>query len=208
MADPTLASLVPTRTRTRNAVLVVAGICLLLAAAFSPRVLRPTFADGNSGGTLSVAAGDRTIVTIVQGGTNAWPWATITGAVAPPGTHVVGMWVTSGPGSPLDDTFPPASSGPETTWQDLLAPSGVAIAANTPPQRVTRSHDATAVVVWQVDDCTALRDAADSRDDPRGTPFLRWRTIIGTSTTSGTWVEHTPLGDSALDLLHETGVCP
>jgi hypothetical protein len=208
VSDPTLATLVPSGTRRRNAALVTGGLLALVLAAFSTRVLQPQFANGSLGAGWEVGTQDRTVTAVITATPRVWPLATMTGVVAPPGTHVVGAWLldadTVHGGEPAADL---TGAGSPTNWQEALArllPSGGADPSTALPRAAHGDRELSLAVVWRVDDCAALAAA-----QPRGSAALvRWRTVVGTVTTSRTTEDLGPAGEQATDLLARAGVCP
>lgn len=213
MSDPTLAELVPPRTRRRSALTFAGAVLVLVAAAFSPWVLRPGFGDGSGGAGWSAGAGDRTLVLAVQATPRAWPAATITGVVAPAGTHVVGAWAldTDAANAAMPSALP-AQTGAPQTWREAmgaLVPVELLDATTALPQRVTGGRSVTVAMALRVDDCAAL--AAQVAADDASTsavPLLRWRSVLGTPTTSKASASLGPASETALDALRTAGVCP
>lgn len=215
MQDPTPAELVPSRTRWRNAALVVAAVLALVLAGASSPVLRPSVFDANWDKSLAVSPGDRTIVAILDGKPRVWPSATITGVVAPRGTHVVGAWVMDAQRARAELAERPGKGPAETqdtTWRDVI--DFPRIGSKTAlPRRVHNGREVMLAVVWQIDDCGAVTGRGQSGADVRDTgyenvPFIRWRTALGTAHTSEAAKDLGPTSRDAVDLLRSAGVCP
>jgi len=170
VGDPTLAALVPAPTRTRNALLTTAAAVVLVAAWFSPQLLRPTL-DGTTDGVVDVGSGGTTAVP----GTHRLATAVVLDprAVGPltvvavddvPGARVVGAWVHGGD---LTD------ASALLTWAD--APSGSPEGrAGALPAAVGEGDQLE--VLWQVDDCAAFDAAA--------TVTVHLRSVLGMTTTN------------------------
>ncbi|QAY70458.1 hypothetical protein [Xylanimonas protaetiae] len=211
MSDPSLATLVPTSTTRRNVVLVVAALLALVLAAASPLVLRPRMFDDGWGG-MTGAAEDRTLTIVYQAVPRVWPGATIAEVVAPPGTHVLGAWAaeTADVTAALVGQGPPAARA--AVWQDAMDgsfPAALRAPANALPRQVRGGTDLTLAVVYRIDDCTqATAPQAPEDDEPVDLPFLRWRTVLGTTTTTNVPRDGGPTGSIAVDALRELGVCP
>ncbi len=157
--DPTLEALVPRGSWRRNVVLVVLGLALLAAAWFLPPLLRPGIGNGPGGSWQELdAAGQVVLVAGVEPTT--WGGTRVLSVDGLPGAHVVDAWAVDADlwgGDPQAGVAvaPEPARSPGMSARDYVASLGVTDAERL-PRAVASDGDATLVVLWQIDDCTAL----------------------------------------------------
>ncbi|WP_019135310.1 hypothetical protein [Cellulomonas massiliensis] len=151
--DPTLATLVPRRSRLRDAAAVTAGVLVVLLALASATVLRPGFDGSWAAGARQIDGTDR-LDTQYWRVPTGWTTVTLLGVEDVPGATVEGAWLlpsdgTSVPSDPAGEGDPlPASAAPGTEVQ--------------------------VVVRWRVTDCERAAAA---------TPVVHLRSALGLRST-------------------------
>lgn len=150
-ADPTIEALVPRGSAVRSASLVVIALMLLVAAWVLPPVLRPAVLGANGGGEVVPVTPGRRVVTTALLQPQGLGGVRVNRVDAVPGVHLVDAWVVDGWRSYAAPTvaFP--------SGDDVLAELGVDARARV-PVHVPSGREATLVMLWQVDDCSALTD--------------------------------------------------
>jgi hypothetical protein len=81
------------------------------------------------------------------------------------------------------------------------------------PQTVHGGKKLVLAAVWQIDDCAAVTAGYSSSpititDTSNGTPFIRWRTVLGTPWTSDADINRGPTSATAIETFRAAGVCP
>lgn len=150
-ADPTIEALVPRGSVVRSASLVVIALMVIVAAWVLPPVLRPAVLGANGAGEAAPVTPGRRVVTTALLQPQGLGGVRINRVDAVPGVHLVDAWVVDGwrtTGSP------PAAF---RAGDDVLAALGVGPEARV-PVHVPSGREATLVMLWQVDDCSALTD--------------------------------------------------
>ena len=156
--DPTLEALVPRGSAWRNTVLVVLGLALLAAAWFLPPVARPSIGTASGASWREFAAARQ--VVLVAGLEPRTPAGLQVRAVEDvPGAHVVAAWATDDRLEAVEDAAAATPEGRGLSASDYAAALGVTDADRL-PRTVAPDGDATLVVLWQLDDCTALTGQA------------------------------------------------
>jgi hypothetical protein len=184
--DPTLEELVPRGSRRRGAALVVLALAVLVGAWLLPPQLQAGIGQSQSSwGRQFTVEGQVLAVAAIQ--PHAWGGVEIRSVGAVPGAHVVGAWATNA------DLWGTANVPDAATPADLLAVLGLTDADRL-PHTVAPRRDATLVVLWQIDDCAALRSPPSLVSGPvgAGLPNVVSATRWGTTHTS-------PLSPSPLD---------
>lgn len=202
------AALVPAWT-WRNVVLVAVAVLVLVVTGATSRLLRPQIFDQTWDKSLAVSPGDRTIVAILDGVPRVWHSATVTGVVAPRGTHVVGAWLMGADRARAELATRPGkgpADSPDSTWREVIdfprVGPGTAL-----PQTVHNGQEVMLAVVWRIDDCAAVTRSRAGNATVTAR-MIRWRTVIGTSYTSDADADLGPAGTDAVHLLRSAGVCP
>jgi hypothetical protein len=152
-ADPTLATLVPRRSRLRDAVAVTAGVLVVLLALASATVLRPGFEGGWAGGARQIDGTER-LDTMYWRVPTGWTTVTLVGVDDVPGARVEGAWLLPADGTSLPDD--PAREG------DPL------------PASAAPGTEVQVVVRWRVTECERAAGA---------TPVVHLRSALGLRST-------------------------
>lgn len=187
-ADPTVESLLPERSTGRNVALAAAGVLLLVAAWWSPAVLRPTV-ESVASGSWGVEGTDRGVLATGQVVLHDGPAAMVTAVSDVPGARVVGAWLAEWDAT----TAPRAATGTAREVAESLAGPDAAL-----PALLGSGDDAALVVLWEVTDCAALVEGVEPEASVRG--------ALGTTTTVALDALLGPAFD--LTLLEDAGVCP
>lgn len=157
-ADPTLEALVPRGSARRNAVLVVLGLALLVAAWFLPR-LQPGI-GGSPGASWRWFADERQVLLVTAVQPSTWGGVEVRSVGGVSGAHVVDAWVVDADWMGGEDA-PPAVTGRPVdgmSAHDAVAALGLRDDERL-PHRVAGDGAATLVVLWQVDEgCAELSD--------------------------------------------------
>ena len=176
-ADPTLAALVPRGSAWRGAALVGLALAALVGSWLLPPRLQAGIGQGQSSwGRQFTVEGQVLEVAAIQ--PHAWGGVEVRSVGAVPGAHVVGAWTTNA------DLWGTAAVPDAATPADLLALLGLTDADRL-PHVVAPRQDATLVVLWQIDDCAALRSRPSVVSGPleAGLPSVVSATRWGTTHT-------------------------
>ncbi len=171
-ADPTLAALVPRRSRSRNLVLLIVAVAVLVGVGWYGSNGRPTMSSDSGG--ADVLSGAQVLVD-ARSTARGLPAPTLESIAVPTGTRLVGAWV-------LDTDDPLALLG--TTPSDAAATREALLSGardeRALPQPLPTDREFDLVVLLDVVDCAAL--PADSTG-PSETTTARLRSSIGGSAT-------------------------
>lgn len=193
-----LAPLVPRASRGRNLLLSVLAVLVLLGAALSPAVVRPSL-KALSGGGLGVDLSSG-ILRVGPLDPQVWPSATLLEIEPVPGMTPTRAWVFRAEDVFVDrdwDTEVP-SSLPAHEYLEALYPGMVFEPEGNLPARVTRGEgELILAALWTIDDCTQLgdgdQDGASRFSRTESEPELFEPTAVVRSAI-GT-VSRAPLGD-------------
>lgn len=109
---------------------------------------------------------------MTQTETESWTPFTLTEIADVPGARVIDAWLVTGAGA---RTATLGFAGETATVDEHLATVLETPADARLPQRVTSDGPAALLVLWQIDDCTALERDID--------PVATLRNVIGATTT-------------------------
>lgn len=171
--DPTVDALVPRPRWWRPVVAALVIALALVAAWFSPVVLRPTLMS-SGGWTTSHDQTDQVLTTHwVEA--HGIPAVTVREVRPVPGTEVLGAWLLHAePGA----DGPPVGELPDArSTLEALVPPAVLNSA-TLPARVDNGATAWLVVAWQVTDCQSLADAVAAGGLLEDEPYVRISTPL------------------------------
>lgn len=201
-ADGTLAGLLPPQRQHAGAAVAVLVSLVVLVAWFSPQLLRPSVWNGSGGGILTTftTSGSEVLTTTLTN-TESWTPFTVVEVEDVPGARVVDAWLVTGVGVRAAAR---GITGTPATAEDYLAsvlsdPAGAHL-----PQRVRTGGAAALLVLWAVDDYTALEQDIE--------PVIVLRNVVGARTTD-TLPSFTAPDPSVLDTLdspdavNTSGVC-
>lgn len=197
-----MARLAPQSSRRRNVLLLVAGVAVLVAAAFSPIFLRPSVLDDNGafGGSWTALPTNHQVITMTQLAPANWPGVDVRSVGDVPGASVAQAWlIDEATQSTFDDAIDEADFDSGVEYLTAAMPA-LDVAADSLPSHVDRNESAMLVVLWNIENCDPF--AAATPELPR----IELRTIVRTS-------RHQTLPDIAapsfsLDTLRESGTCP
>lgn len=157
-ADPTLTALAPTSTRPRNRLLVLTICTVLVAAMFSPTLLRPSVvpANGGSFGSWHALPSHRQVVTITQVTGQNWPSVELRSVLDVPGAEVENAWmVDDSVLVDFDDSVDESAFDSGDAYLRGAMPE-FDPAADALPRRIGRDQSGILIVLWNVTGCDAL----------------------------------------------------
>lgn len=197
--DPTVDALIPRSPWWRPAVVVLLVALLLVAAWFSPVVLRPALTS--AGGWSTSHADTDQVLTAHWVEARGVPWITVEEVRPVPGTEVLDVWLLHE--EPGADTGPPLDALPDArnTLETLVPRSTLDGAAL--PARVDHGAEAWLVIAWRVTDCQALADAVEAGGTFADEPYVQISTPLAGRRSGATPV--TMLLDPMM--LGDAGMC-
>jgi hypothetical protein len=156
--DPTLAALVPQPSRRRNVLLAVAGAFILWAAWASQPILQPSVGRHGSSGSWSALGPHHELVAAITLTADTWPYATLAGVDGVAGADVAGAWLL--PGTTDLEALPSQRPAEYATGLDLLRAQlpGKDLDGAELPQRLHNGGQATLIILWDITDCSRLRE--------------------------------------------------
>lgn len=199
--DPSMLQLVPRPSRTRNLILIAAVVVALVAAGFSPNILRPSVSqpDGSSGGMSSVLASHRQVMTASTMTTQTWPRVDVQSVDDVPGASAAGAWILEE--SDLASFDPPLDESNYESGLSFLTAAipGFDADVDALPQPLGRGERSILMVLWNIENCADLEAGLGA--------FARvdLGTIIGTSATESLPDFAAPGFD--VEFLRRTGAC-
>jgi len=199
--DPSMTQLAPRPSRARNRLLIVAGAVALVAAVFSPNVLRPSVNDpnGSSSGSWRVLSSHREVMTITSMTAQTWPRVDIRSIDKVPGARLAGAWMVDESAlADFDDTLDESSYESAVAYIEAAMP-GFDTENDALPQSLGHGDPAFLIVLWDIDSCDAL-DVV-----PTVPARIETRTIVRTSNTEDLPDIAAPGFD--VDALRRTGTC-
>ncbi|MEO6123490.1 MAG: hypothetical protein ABIR32_07240 [Ilumatobacteraceae bacterium] len=200
--DPSMDRLAPRPSRARNRLLVLVGVFILVAAAFSPNLLRPSLSppNGNQSGSWSALPSHREVLTTASVAAQTWPRLALRSVIAVPGARVVGAWIVEeSVAAALDGTVD--ESYYETGLEYLAAAMpGLDLEGDALPKSLDHGDTASLIILWDVDACDELVA------NPDVSAALEARTAVRTSRTVDLPDFAAPGFD--IDLLRRSGICP
>ena len=193
--DPTMAALVPLRSRRRDVATLLAAVVALLAVGWFGVNGRPGLESSSSTGTALPGA---QLLIAAQARATGILGPTLTSLTPPPGARVAGAWVL--------DAADPLLGGTTGAWDEqdvrdqLLAG---ARAGSALPQKLRAGREVQIVVLLDVVDCSAL--ASDGIGPLAGSSTAHLRSTIGLTAdiplaTLGYWADR--------QTLVQQGSCP
>ena len=195
-----MSQLVPRPSRTRNLLLIAAVVVALVAAVFSPIILRPSVSQPDtSGGMSSVLASHRQLMTATTITTQTWPRVDVQSINDMPGARAAGAWVIEE--SDLEGFDPPLDESDYESGLSFLnaAIPGFDAELDALPQPLGRGERSVLMVLWNIENCDELEAG------PEASARVDLSTLIGTSTTENLPEIAAPGFD--VDLLRRTGAC-
>jgi hypothetical protein len=200
--DPSMAQLAPRPSRARNRLLLLAGVVVLIAAVFSPNVLRPSVNRPNSGyfGSWSALTSHRQVMTVTSMTAQTWPRVDVRSIDDVSGVQLAGAWmVDESVLADFDDTLDESRYESGRSYIEAAMPSFDA-ERDALPQSLGRGDTAILIVLWDIDSCDTLDII------PPAPARLESRTIVRTSHTGDLPEIAAPGFD--VDTLRQSGACP
>lgn len=198
--DPTLATLVPARSRVRVLVLALVAAVLLAVAWFSPHLVRPGLtSDGGWGMTYPSS---HQVLTGHQAVVRGWPSVTLHEVRSgTEGARVLDAWLVRG----HDDVGPdPTVEHPDGLGALRASDLGDDLDELRLPASAPDGTEVQLLVLWEVTDCAALPDADVVHDPADQATQVTASTALGPRRTAGLG------GPDLLDRtwIEDTGACP
>ena len=163
--DPTLAALVPQRSRRRNLILVAVGVFVLLGAWGSQPMLRPSFSS-NYAGSWSALGPHHQVLTIVSLAPDSWPYSDAIGIDNVDGAQVSGAWIVPDAQGRMDASVQYADFPTGLAYLKALLPDAD-LDRDALPQRLRRGTPTQLIVLWNIDSCARLGPDASVRVELR-----------------------------------------
>lgn len=196
-----MAQLAPRPSRARNRLLLFAGAVALVAAVFSPNVLRPSVSPPNDGqfGSWGALPSHGQVMTITSLAAQTWPRVDIRSIGDVPGAQLAGAWmVDESVLADFDDTLDESNYESGLRYIEA-AMSSFDAERDALPQSLGRGDTAILIVLWDIDSCDALEVV------PPVPARLETRTIIRTSSTENLPDIAAPGFD--VETLRQSGTC-
>jgi len=200
--DPSMAQLAPRSSRARNRLLLLLGTVSLVAAVFSPNVLRPSVIPHNGGysGSWRALPSHREVMTITSITAQTWPRVEVRSIADVPGAQLVSAWMVDDTVlADLDDTLDESSYESGLSFIEAALP-GFDAERDELPQSLEHGDLAILIVLWDIASCDTL-DVV-----PKVPARVETRTIVRTSLTENLPEIAAPGFD--VDTLRESGACP
>jgi len=199
--DPSMTQLAPRPSRTRDRLLLVAGAVALVAAVFSPNVLRPSVNEpnGSSSGIWSALPSHQEVMTITSITAQTWPRVDVRSIDNVPGARLAGAWLVDDSAlADFDDALDESSYQSGVAYIEAAMPSFDA-ESDSLPQSLGHDDHAFLIVLWDIESCDAF-DVV-----PTVPARVDTRTIVRTSNTEDLPDIAAPGFD--VDALRQTGTC-
>lgn len=198
--DPTLATLVPARSRRRGVAVVAVGVLAVAVAWVSPHLVRPGLTSDSGWG--AAFAPTHQALTAHHAVVRGWPSVTVHGVESgTAGARVLDAWLIPGGvdvGWGVDTEFADGYAALRDT--DV----GDRLDALELPATAMDGQEVQLVVLWELTDCAALPEDARAPEPSSATVQVDASTALGVRRTAG--VE----GADVLDVmwLEDAGACP
>lgn len=200
--DPSMERLAPRPSRVRNLFLVVVGIAALLAAWFSPTVLRASLSprDGSQAGSWSALPSHREVLTTSLLTAQTWPRVDVRSVDDVLGARVAGAWIVDASvREAFDDTLDESDYESGRSYVEASMP-GFDAERDALPASLEHGHSAFLVVLWDIDSCEALETGQAAQ------ATVGARTVLRTSRAVDLPDFAAPGFD--VDTLRRSGICP
>jgi hypothetical protein len=199
--DPSMAQLAPSPSPARNRLLISAVVVALVAAVFSPNILRPSVSGPNSDSTGSWSAlpSHRQVMTTASVAARTWPRVDIYSIDDVPGAQLVRAWVVDESVlAGFDDTLDESSYESGLSFITAAMPEFDA-ERDALPQSVGWGDSTFLILLWDIDSCDVL-DVV-----PAASARVESRTTFRTSSKENLPAYAAPGFD--VELLRRTGAC-
>lgn len=200
--DPSMERLAPRPSRVRNLLLVLAGIAVLLAAWFSPVVLRASLSprDGSQAGSWSALPSHRQVLTTSLLTAQTWPRVDVRSVDDVPGAHVAGAWIVDASVSgAFDDSVDESDYESGRSYIEASMP-GFDAERDALPTSLDHGHSAFLIVLWDIDSCDELEAGQTSPATADARTVLRTSRAVDLPDFAGPGFD--------IDALRGSGICP
>lgn len=174
--DPTLSTLIPQRSVTRNLVLASAALLVLVGVWTAPQVLRPSVVPyGGTAGTSTVLARQHQVLTVMRLAPEGWPYVGVQSVGNLPGARVAGAWVFADAVVESQVANQPDLYPTGLDYLHASFPRGDFGAASRLPHSLDQGKPAQIFILWDITDCSLLTESQQPQIELTSILWIRTR---------------------------------